>query len=40
MDDIIKIIKSLVESGSSVKNVSERIKMNLKSETVNFLACY
>ena len=37
MDDIIKIIKSLVESRSLIKNVSERIKNEAKEQNGEFL---
>ena len=40
MDDIIKIVKLLENSGLLIKGVSERIKNKVKKTKVHFLACY
>ena len=40
MDDIMKIVKSLKESGLLMKGVSETIKMKQKNKKVDFLTCY
>ena len=40
MDDIIKIIKSLKESGLLVKRVSKAIKNEAKEQKGGFLECY
>ena len=39
MDDILKIIKSLEESGLLIKGVSKTIKNEAKEQTVDFSAC-
>ena len=39
MDDILKIIKSLKESGLLIKGVSKTIKNEAKEQTVDFSAC-
>ena len=40
MDDIMKIVKSLGESGLLIKGVSKIIKMKPKGKKMDFLACY
>ena len=40
MEDIIKIIKSLEESGLLSEGVSETIKMNQKNKKEEFIVCY
>ena len=40
MDDIMKIVKLLENSGLLIKGVSERIKNKVKKTKVHFLACY
>ena len=40
MQQVMKIVKSLDESGLLIKGVSETIKMKQKNKKVNFLACY
>ena len=39
-DDIMKIIKSLEESGLPIKDVWRTIKTEAKIKKVEFLACY
>ena len=40
MDGIIKIVKSLEDSGLLLKRVSEKMKMKLRSKKEDFLVCY
>ena len=40
MDDIMKIVKSLEESGLLIKDASETIQNEAKNKKVNILACY
>ena len=40
MDGIIKIVKSLEDSGLLLKRVSEKIKMKLRSKKEDFSVCY
>ena len=40
MQQVMKIVKSLDESGLLIKGVNETIKMKQKNKKVNFLACY
>ena len=40
MNDIIKIVKSLEESGLLIKGVSEAIKNETKEQKDNFFECY
>ena len=40
MKDIIKIVKSLEDSGLLLKRVSEKMKMKLRSKKEDFLVCY
>ena len=40
MDDILKIVKSLEDSGILLKDVSETIHMKLKNKEEDFLVCY
>ena len=40
LDDIMKIVKSLKESGLRIKYVSETIKNKAKNKNVDFLVCY
>ena len=40
MVDIIKIVKSLEESGVLLKGVSETIQNEAKEKKVDFLVCY
>ena len=40
MEDIIKVIKSLEESGLLLKRVSETIRNEAKEKKENFLVCY
>ena len=40
VNDILKIIKSLEESGSLIKGVSETIKNEAKNKKEDFLECY
>ena len=39
LDDIIKIIKSLEESGLLIKGASKTIKNEAKEKKMDFLAC-
>ena len=39
MDDIMKIVESLEESGLLIKDVSKIIKNEAKEQKVGFLAC-
>ena len=40
MDDIIKIVRSLEESGLLIKGVNKAIKNKANNKMVDFLACY
>ena len=40
MDDILKIVKSLENSGLLLKGVSETFNMKLKNKEEDFLVCY
>ena len=40
MDDILKIVKSLEDSGVSLKGVSETIQNETKNKEEDFLVCY
>ena len=40
VNDILKIIKSLEESGSLIKGVGETIKNEAKNKKEDFLECY
>ena len=40
MDDIMKIIKSLEESGLFIKVLAKQLKMKRKNKGVDFLSCY
>ena len=40
MEDIIKIVKSLEDSGLLLKGVSEAIQMKIKNKNDNLLVCY
>ena len=40
MEDIIKVVKSLEESGLLLKGVSETIRNEAKEKKENFLVCY
>ena len=40
MEDIIKVVKSLEESGLLLKRVSETIRDEAKEKKENFLVCY
>ena len=40
MDDILKIVKSLENSGLLLKGVSEQFNMKLKNKEEDFLVCY
>ena len=40
MDDILKIIKSLEDSGALLKSVSETIQNEAKEQRGGFLVCY
>ena len=40
MEDIMKIVQSLEESGLLIKRVSETIKMKQKNKKENFFQCY
>ena len=40
VEEVMKIVKSLDESGLLIKGVSETIKMKQKNKKVDFLACY
>ena len=37
---IMKIVKSIKDSGLSIKGVSEQLKMKQKNKTADFLPCY
>ena len=40
LEDIIKIVKSLEESGLLIKRVDETMKMKKKNKKEDFLECY
>ena len=40
MKDIIKIVKSLEDSGLLLKRVSEKMEIKLRSKKEDFLVCY
>ena len=40
MEDIIKIVKSLEDSGLLLKGVSKQFRMKLKNKKEDFLVCY
>ena len=40
MNDTMKIIKSLKDSGLLMNGVSKTVKMKQKNKKVDFLACY
>ena len=40
MKDVIKIVKSLEDSGLLLKGVSEAIQMKIKNKNDNLLVCY
>ena len=40
MDGIIKIVKSLEDSGLLLKRVSEKMEIKLRSKKEDFLVCY
>ena len=40
MNDIMKIVKPLKESGLSIKGVSETIRKKAKEQNVDFSVCY
>ena len=40
MSDIMKIVKSLKDSGLLIKGVNKTIKNEAKENAVDFLACY
>ena len=40
MEDIIKIIKSLEDSGLLLKGVTETVKNEVKEKKKEFLVCY
>ena len=40
MEDIIKVVKSLEESGLLLKRLSETIRNEAKEKKENFLVCY
>ena len=40
MNDIIKIVQSLLESKLLIKDVSETIKNEAKAQNEDFLECY
>ena len=40
LEDIIKIVKSLEESGLLIKRVDETMKMNKKNKKEDFLECH
>ena len=40
MEDIIRIVKSLEDSGLLLKGVSKQFKMKLKNKKEDFLVCY
>ena len=40
MEDIIKIVKSLEDSGLLLKGVTETVQNEVKEQKEDFLACY
>ena len=40
MEDLIKIVKSLGDSGLLLKEVTESVQNEVKNEKVDFLVCY
>ena len=40
MEDIIKIVKSLEESGLLIKGIMKQLKMKQKNKKVDFFPCY
>ena len=40
MEDIMKIVKSLEESGLLIKGINETSKMKQKNKKENFFQCY
>ena len=40
MDDLIKIIKSLEDSGLLLKGVTESVQNEVKEQRADFLVCY
>ena len=40
MDDIVKIVKSLEESGLFIKEVAKQLKMKQINKSKDFLECY
>ena len=40
MEDIMRILKSLEESGWLIEGVSDTIKTEAKEQKVDFLVCY
>ena len=40
MEDIMKIVKSLQESGLPIKGISETIKVETKEKMAVFFQCY
>ena len=40
MEDIIKIVKSLEDSGLLLKGLLKQVKMKLKNKKEDFLVCY
>ena len=40
MEDIIKIVKSLEESGLLLKGVTETVQNEVKNKKEDFLVCY
>ena len=40
MEDIMKIVKSLEESGALIKGISETIKNEAQEKKVDFTQCY
>ena len=40
MEDIMKIVKSLEESGALIKGISETIKNEAKEKKMDFTQCY
>ena len=40
MDDLIKIVKSLEDSGLLLKRITESVQNEIKDKNVGFLVCY
>ena len=40
MEDLIKIVKSLVDSGLLLKGVTESVQNDIKKQKADFLVCY